>query len=219
MDILDFSLKHSVINTYMSELRDNKYQKNPLLFRNNIRRIGQFIAYEISKYLNYHDINVETPLGNAKVAVPADEIVVATVLRAGLPMHDGILSVFDKAENAFASAYRTYEDEDHTQVGIHVEYLAAPSLDGKTLILADPMLATGGSMELAYKALLSHGIPKHIHIASVIAATEGINHIRQTFPQDKTTVWCGAIDPQLNEHKYIVPGLGDAGDLCFGEKL
>ena len=120
MDIIDFSLKHSVINTYMSELRDNKYQKNPLLFRNNIRRIGQFIAYEISKYLNYHDINVETPLGNAKVAVPADEIVVATVLRAGLPMHDGILSVFDNAENAFASAYRTYEDEAHTQVGIHV---------------------------------------------------------------------------------------------------
>lgn len=160
-----------------------------------------------------------TPLGNAAIAVPTDKIVVATVLRAGLPMHDGILSVFDKAENAFASAYRTYEDDAHTQVGIHVEYLAAPSLDGKTLIIADPMLATGGSMELAYKALLSHGTPKHIHIASVIAATEGINHIRNTFPNDKTTVWCGAIDPQLNEHKYIVPGLGDAGDLCFGEKL
>ena len=160
-----------------------------------------------------------TPLGNATIAVPADKIVVATVLRAGLPMHDGILSVFDKAENAFASAYRTYEDESHTKVGIHVEYLAAPSLDGKILIIADPMLATGGSMELAYKALLSHGTPKHIHIASVIAATEGINHIRATFPDDKTTVWCGAIDPQLNEHKYIVPGLGDAGDLMYGDKL
>ena len=219
MYIIDFSLQHSVINTYMSELRDCNYHKNPLLFRNNIRRIGQFIAYEISKQLYYHDINVVTPLGNATIAVPADKIVVATVLRAGLPMHDGILSVFDKAENAFASAYRTYEDEAHTQVGIHVESLAAPSLDGKILIIADPMLATGGSMELAYKALLSHGTPKHIHIASVIAATEGINHIRATFPDDKTTVWCGAIDPQLNEHKYIVPGLGDAGDLCFGEKL
>lgn len=219
MNIIDFSLQHSVINTYMSELRDSNYQKSPLLFRNNIRRIGQFIAYEISKQLDYHDINVVTPLGNAAIAVPTDKIVVATVLRAGLPMHNGILSVFDNAENAFASAYRTYEDDAHTQVGIHVEYLAAPSLDGKTLIIADPMLATGGSMELAYKALLSHGTPKHIHIASVIAATEGINHIRNTFPNDKTTVWCGAIDPQLNEHKYIVPGLGDAGDLCFGEKL
>ena len=219
METIDFSLHHSVVNTYMAELRDKDYQKNPQLFRNNIRRIGQFIAYEISRRLDYHDIDVETPLGIAHTTIPTDKIVVATVLRAGLPMHDGILSVFDKAENAFASAYRTYEDEEHTKVGIHVEYLAAPSLDGKTLIIADPMLATGGSMELAYKALLSHGTPKHIHIASVIAAKEGIDHIRATFPDDKTTIWCGAIDPELNEHKYIVPGLGDAGDLCFGDKL
>ena len=177
------------------------------------------MAYEISKRLDYKENEVTTPLGNAKCQLCSDRLVLATVLRAGLPMHEGMLSVFDKAECAFASAYRVYEDEAHTKVGIHVEYLAAPQLDNKVLIIADPMLATGGSMDLAYQALLSHGTPKHIHLAFVIAAQEGIDHISETFPNDKTTVWCGAIDPCLNAQKYIVPGLGDAGDLCFGEKL
>ena len=219
MEIINLSRQRSVVSNYMAELRDCEYQRNPLLFRNNIRRIGQMMAYEISKTLDYKEKEVTTPLGKAKCEVSSDRVVVATVLRAGLPMHDGMLCVFDKAECAFASAYRVYEDEAHTKVGIHVEYLAAPQLDNKVLVIADPMLATGGSMELAYKALLSHGNPKHIHLASVIAAQEGVDHIVDTFPADKTTVWCGDIDPCLNPQKYIVPGLGDAGDLCFGEKL
>ena len=219
MEIINLSRQRSVVSNYMAELRDCEYQRNPLLFRNNIRRIGQMMAYEISKTLDYKEKEVTTPLGKAKCEVSSDRVVVATVLRAGLPMHDGMLCVFDKAECAFASACRVYEDEAHTKVGIHVEYLAAPQLDNKVLIIADPMLATGGSMELAYKALLSHGTPNHIHLASVIASQEGIDHIVETFPADKTTMWCAAIDSCLNAQKYIVPGLGDAGDLCFGEKL
>ena len=219
MEIINLNNHYSVVNNYMAELRDCDYQRNPLLFRNNVRRIGQMMAYEISKRLDYKENEVTTPLGNAKCQLCSDRLVLATVLRAGLPMHEGMLSVFDKAECAFACAYRVYEDEAHTKVGIHVEYLAAPQLDNKVLIIADPMLATGGSMDLAYQALLSHGTPKHIHLAFVIAAQEGIDHISETFPNDKTTVWCGAIDPCLNAQKYIVPGLGDAGDLCFGEKL
>ena len=143
----------------------------------------------------------------------------ATIFRAGLPFHNGFLNIFDHAGNAFVSAYREYTDAEHHNVGIHVEYLATPSIDQKTLIIADPMLATGGSMELGYKAFLTKGTPKRIHVACVIATPEGIDHICKTFPEDKTTIWCAAIDPGMNEHKYIVPGFGDAGDLCYGDKL
>lgn len=219
MKIVNFSEENSILNQYMAELRDADYQKNRLLFRNNIMRIGQLEAYEISKTLDYETRRVRTPLGNAEVNVPVDEVVLATIFRAGLPFHQGFLNTFDHAGNAFVSAYRTYTDDEHTKVGIHVEYLATPSLDGKTLIIADPMLATGGSMELGYEAFLSKGTPKQIHVACVIAAPEGIEHIKQTLPDDRTTIWAGAIDPGLNEHKYIVPGFGDAGDLCFGGKL
>ena len=219
METINLSNQKSVINSYMAELRDKEYQQNRLLFRNNIRRIGECMAYEMSKRLSYTMQKVETPLGTAEIELPENDIVVATILRAGLPFHEGFLNVFDHAENAFVSAYRMYKNREHTEVGIHTEYMASPSIEGKTLIIADPMLATGGSMDLAYQALLSHGTPKHIHLASVIASQEGIDHISETFPNDKTTVWCGAIDPCLNAQKYIVPGLGDAGDLCFGEKL
>lgn len=219
MEIINLSEQNTVVNQYMAEIRDCQYQQNRLLFRNNIRRIGWMMAYEISRRLSYENRDVQTPLGISKVNVPTDEVVVSTIFRAGLPFHAGFLDVFDHAGNAFVSAYREYVDEAHTEVGIHVEYMATPSLAEKTLIIADPMLATGGSMELGYKAFLTKGTPKCVHVASVIATPDGIEHVKRTFPDASTTVWCAAIDPVLNEHKYIVPGLGDAGDLCYGEKL
>lgn len=219
MEIINFSDTNSIMNQYLAELRDKDYQQNRLLFRNNIMRIGEMEAYEISKRLDYERCDVQTPLGVAQVNVPTDKLVLATIFRAGLPFHTGFLNVFDHAGNAFVSAYRTYTDEAHTEVGIHVEYLATPSIEDKTLIIADPMLATGGSMELGYKAFLTKGTPKRIHVACVIAAPEGIEHVKKSLPDDRTTIWCAAIDPALNEHKYIVPGFGDAGDLCFGDKL
>ena len=219
MRVINLSDNNSVINQYLAEIRDVEYQKNRLLFRNNIMRIGEMEAYEISKTLDYVSRDVATPLGIARVSVPADKLVLATIFRAGLPFHTGFLNIFDHAGNAFVSAYREYKNEEHTEVGIHVEYLATPSIDEKNLIIADPMLATGGSMELGYKAFLTKGMPKHIHVACVIATPEGIDHIRKTLPDDRTTVWCAAIDPGMNEHKFIVPGFGDAGDLCFGDKL
>ena len=219
MNIINFSDTDSIMGQYMSEIRDINYQQNRLLFRNNIMRIGEMEAFEISKTLKYVTKQVQTPLGVSQVRVPEDDVVIATIFRAGLPCHTGFLNVFDHAGNAFVSAYRAYTDEAHTEVGIHVEYLATPNLDGKTLIIVDPMLATGGSMELGYKAFLTKGTPKHVHVACVIATPEGIDHVKNTFPDGETTIWCGAIDPGMNDHKYIVPGFGDAGDLCYGEKL
>ncbi len=219
MKIINFSEHPSIINQYMAEMRDVDYQKNRLLFRNNIQRIGMCEAYEISKTLHYESRDIATPLGVSRVDVPTDEVVLATIFRAGLPFHNGFLDVFDHAGNAFVSAYREYKDNAHHEVGIHVEYLATPSIDKKLLIIADPMLATGGSMELGYKAIISKGRPKHVHVCCVIATPEGIDHIKATFPEDRTTIWCAAIDPGMNEHKYIVPGFGDAGDLCYGDKI
>ena len=219
MKIVNLSEQNSIINQYMAEMRDVDYQKNRFLFRNNIQRIGEFEAFEISKTLDYAPTKVATPLGEATVNFPTDKVVLATIFRAGLPFHNGFLNVFDHAGNAFVSAYREYTDAEHHNVGIHVEYLATPDIDGKTLIIADPMLATGGSMEMGYKAILTKGTPKCVHVACVIACPEGIEHIRKTFPDAETTVWCAAIDERLNEHKYIVPGFGDAGDLCYGGKL
>lgn len=219
MKIINFSEQNSIINQYMAEIRDAEYQKNRLLFRNNIMRIGEFEAFELSKTLAYEPKEVTTPLSVSTVNVPTDKIVLATIFRAGLPFHNGFLNVFDHAGNAFVSAYREYKDAAHHEVGIHIEYLATPSIDEKNLIIADPMLATGGSMELGYKAFLTKGTPKQIHVCCVIASPEGIEHIKKTFPNEKTTIWCAAIDPGMNEHKYIVPGFGDAGDLCYGGKL
>ena len=202
----------------MAEMRDKEYQRNRLLFRNNITRIGECEAYEVSKTLHYETRDIVTPLGTAKVNVPADEVVLATIFRAGLPFHNGFLNIFDHAGNGFVSAYREYTNVAHTGVGIHVEYLAAPHIENKVLIIADPMLATGGSMELGYKAFLSKGQPKAVHVCCVIATPQGVERVKATFPEN-TTVWCAAIDPGLNENKYIVPGFGDAGDLCYGDKL
>lgn len=219
MDIINLSDHNSILGQYMAEIRDKDYQRNRLLFRNNIQRIGECMAFEISKTLDYEARDIATPLGIARVNVPVGGLVLATIFRAGLPFHNGFLNVFDHAGNAFVSAYREYTDAEHHHVGIHVEYLATPSIDEKTLIIADPMLATGGSMELGYKALMTKGTPKRIHVACVIATPEGIDHIRQVMPAEKTTIWCAAVDPGMNEHKYIVPGFGDAGDLSYGDKL
>lgn len=218
MEIIDFSKQNTIINQYMSELRDKSYQKNRLLFRTNIQRVGQMMAYELSKTLDYRPKTVVTPLGSLEMNLPKDDLLIATVLRAGLPFHEGFLQVFDKAANGFVSAYRMYTNREHTEVGIHTEYMAAPSCKGKTLVIVDPMLATGGSMAASYGALVKTGTPRKVHIACVIAAPEGIEMIRQILPDD-ATVWCAAIDPGMNANKYIVPGFGDCGDLCYGEKL
>ena len=218
MRVINFSEQNSVLNQYMAELRDKSYQKNRLLFRNNIERVGELMAYEVSRTLTYKKKTVTTPLGTIDIAVPKDDLLVATVLRAGLPFHHGFLRIFDRADNAFVSAYRMYTKREHTEVGIHTEYLASPSAKGKTLIICDPMLATGGSMVAAYEALIRTGRPTAVHIACVIAAPEGVEMLRQNVADD-VTLWCAAIDPSMNEHKYIVPGFGDCGDLCYGEKL
>ena len=216
MKIIDFSKSNSVLNRFIAELRDTEIQKDPLRFRRNIERVGEIMAYELSKELEYSVRKVTTPLGIANVNVPDEQLVLSTILRAGLPFHQGFLNVFDRSENAFVSAYRKYEDEHN--FNIRIEYIASPSIDGKVLIIADPMLATGGSMELSYQALLTKGTPSHIHVATVIASQQAIDFIKANFPEEKTTIWAAAIDPELNDHAYIVPGLGDAGDLCYGEK-
>ena len=218
MEVINLSEQNSCMNQFMAEIRDKSYQKNRLLFRNNIKRIGQMMAYELSKTLNYKPRTVTTPLGTIDIPVVKDELLLATVLRAGLPFHEGFLEVFDHAENAFVSAFRMYTNREHTEVGIHTEYMASPSAKGKTLVIVDPMLATGGSMAAAYEALLKTGKPAHVHIACVIATPDGVEMVRRNVA-DNTTLWCAAIDPGMNEHKYIVPGFGDCGDLCFGEKL
>ena len=204
---------------YMSEIRDINYQQNRLLFRNNIMRIGEMEAFEISKTLKYVTKQVQTPLGVSQVRVPEDDVVIATIFRAGLPFHTGFLNVFDHAGNAFVSAYRAYTDEAHTEVGIHVEYLATPNLDGKTLIIVDPMLATGASIVNCLNGLVNEeNIPTKIHIAAVIASKDGIEHIKKCLSNYDITLWIGNIDDELTSQAFIVPGLGDAGDLAFGPK-
>lgn len=215
MKIVDFSKTNSVVNKYVAEMRDVNIQKDRMRFRKNIERMGQVMAYEVSKQLHYQSTDVTTPLGVADCMLSDDQLVVGAILRAALPLHQGVLDVFDDAENAFVSAYRKY-DEDFN-FDIHIEYIASPTLDGKTLLLCDPMLATGGSMQLAYEALLTKGTPAHLHILSVIASQEALDYLQDKLPED-ATLWVGAVDSYLNQHKYIVPGLGDAGDLAFGEK-
>ena len=219
MKVINLSEQNSILNQYLAEIRDKEYQQNRMVFRKNIQRIGEFMAMEISKTLRYAPEEVTTPLGTAVVNIPQDKLVVATILRAGLPFHQGFLNIFDHAENAFVSAFRVYTNREHTEVGIHTQYMASPSIEGKTLIITDPMLATGGSMAAGYEALLKNGTPQAIHIACVIATPEGIDMVKKALPEENATIWVAAIDPGMNEHKYIVPGFGDCGDLCYGEKL
>lgn len=219
MKVINFAETPSILNQYVAELRDVHIQGDRMRFRRNIERIGELMAYEMSKELTYSVKQVQTPLGVAQACTPDDDLVIATVFRAGLPLHQGFLNVFDRAGNAFVSAYRYYKDAEHREIDVHVEYIATPDLSRKTVLLVDPMLATGESLEMAWRAFLTKGVPGRLLIACVIASRRGVDHLRQLFPSDGVTLWCAAIDPELNEHKYIVPGLGDAGDLAYGEKL
>ncbi len=207
----------SILNQYIAEIRDQNIQQDRIRFRRNMERIGEIFAYEISKTLSFDKSITQTVLGEADTQTLAEQPVVATILRAGLPLHTGLLNIFDSAQNAFVSAYRKHS-KDNT-FNIQIEYLSSPKLDNKTLILTDPMLATGSSMVLAYKALLAKGKPKHTHIVAVIASREGMEYLRANMPDTNYTLWLGAVDEELTAHAYIVPGLGDAGDLAFGEKL
>ena len=205
MKVVNFAEKNSLISQYMTELRDVNIQKDMLRFRRNLERIGEIMAYEISKTLDYDTVDTLTPLAMAKSEVIATQVVLATIFRAGVPFHQGFLNYLDHAENAFVSAYRKYKEKENFDVCI--EYLASPRIDGKTLILADPMLATGASMELSYRALLTKGTPAQIHVASVIASQQAVDYVAEHFPSDRTTIWIGAIDKEINSHSYIVPGL------------
>lgn len=216
MKVINLSEQHSLLNRFVSELRNVNIQNDRLRFRRNIERLGEIMAYELSKTLSYKEYDIQTPLGISRESLDEDKVVIATILRAGLPFHHGFGNYFDRAENAFVSAYRKYKDR--LNFDIHIEYIASPSLNDKIIILSDPMLATGGSMELAYRALLTKGQPKNVHFASIIASQPAIDYLQQQLPED-STLWVAAIDPVIDDHSYIVPGLGDAGDLAFGEKL
>ncbi len=205
----------SVFNQFLLEIRDEEIQKDSMRFRKNLERIGEVMAYEISKSLVSVEKEVVTPLGVANVNVPNESIVIGAVLRAALPMHQGFLNFFDKAENAFVAAYRRHHKGGEFE--IEVDYTSSPSLEGKTLILLDPMLATGSSLELAYKSLVRKGQPQRVIIAAIIASRTGLNHLRSKMPES-TSFWIGDIDDELTAQAYIVPGLGDAGDLAFGGK-
>ncbi len=207
---------NSVMNQFVAEIRDAEIQKDPSRFRQNLIRLGSIFAYEISKTLEYETREVVTSLGIANVPILSDSPVLATILRAGLPFHQGFLSVFDKSDNAFVSAYRKHH-KDHTFT-MQIEYSSAPDLLGRTVILCDPMLATGASMVLSYKELLAHGKPKHMHFASILASQEGLAFLKKNVPSRNVTIWIGTIDDELTAQSYIVPGLGDAGDLAFGKK-
>ena len=216
MRIVNLGDTNSILNKFVAELRDVDIQKDSLRFRRNVERIGEIMAYEISKEFHYSTKDIQSPLGIAPMNTPDDQIVISTILRAGLPFHQGFLRYLDNAENAFVSAYRKYKDR--LNFDIHIEYIASPRLTGKTLIISDPMLATGSSMELAYEALLTKGVPGHVHVASIISSKKALEYLQKKMPDDKTTIWIAALDNDLDDHSYIVPGLGDAGDLAFGEK-
>ncbi len=210
--------QNSILARYVSQLRDEVIQRDPMRFRRNLERTGAVIAYEISKTLNYRQQTVVTPLGEAEMMLPTDEIVIASILRAGMPMHNGFLNVFDNAANAFVSAFRKYSKDGTMKIVL--EQVTTPNLEGKTLIIVDPMLATGASIEMAYYALLEKGgVPAHTHLAAVISSTDGIDFVRKRLPMDHVTLWTAAVDEEMTVKSYIVPGIGDPGDLAYGKKL
>lgn len=214
--VINLGEQNSLFNQYISEIRDRAVQQDSMRFRRNLERMGEIFAYEISKKLNYVNAEVTTPLGITEIPVLEKQPVIGSILRAGLPFHQGMLNYFDKAENAFVSSYRKYS-KDGT-FSIKSDHISSPPMDGKTLILVDPMLATGASMVLAYKAIVDKGIPEHVHLVSIIASKEGVEHVQKMLAGKKSTIWIGAIDDELTVKSYIVPGLGDAGDLAYGGK-
>lgn len=216
MTVHDFTSQSSLLNQFISELRDVSIQKDAMRFRRNIERVGEILSYECSKVLENTSQTITTPLGSKKMQLPINDIVICSILRAGLPLHQGVLNYFDQAENAFVSAYR-HHINDGDEFEIVVNYMATPSLEGKTLVLVDPMLATGRTMKSVFEVLLQEGTPKNLHIISVLGSTEGVEYVQEHFPLH-THLWIAAVDNQLNSRGYIVPGLGDAGDLAYGTK-
>jgi uracil phosphoribosyltransferase len=211
------ALHNSILNQFLSEIRDTTIQKDSMRFRKNLERIGEIFAYEISKTLAYTSSITRTPFGEATSKKLTTQPVVATILRAGIPLHQGILNYFDQAQNAFIGAYRKHHKNNSFEIAI--DYVTAPELTDKILIMCDPMLASGSSMVLAFKELLKKGVPKHTHIVAAIASSQGLDYLKSHMPTTNYTLWCGAIDEELTAQAYIVPGLGDAGDLAFGDKL
>ena len=216
MKVIDLGKKNSILNKFVSQMRDKAVQKDSMRFRRNLERLGEIFAYEISQTLEYSEKQFPTPLGIADIPTYDDKIVVATILRAGLPLHQGILNYFDDAQNAFVAAYRKYDKGEDFH--IEIEYATTPDLSGKVLILADTMLATGASLEVAYKRLCEEGEPSHTHLVCPISSAYAVEYLQKHLPADKVTLWVAAIDEELTSHSYIVPGLGDAGDLAYGIK-
>ena len=217
MEIINLGKQNSIFNHFIREIRDVKIQNDSMRFRRNIERIGEIFAYEISKKIEYKNKEITTPLGTATESIMTEKPILATILRAGLPLHQGFLNYFDSSDNAFISAYRQHKQGGDFE--IRIEYLASPDLDNKTIILCDPMIASGSSMILSIKAILSKGKPKHLHIVSVISSSEGIDYVKKNIPIQNCTLWVGAEDSKMTPESYIVPGLGDAGDLAYGVKL
>ena len=217
MKVINLGDTHSVLNNFVAQLRDKTVQKDSMRFRSNLERIGAIFAYEVSKALTYSVKDIDTPLGVAQVPTLDDKLVIATILRAGLPLHKGLLDFFDKAESAFVAAYRKYDKGDDFH--INIEYATAPALEGKVLILSDTMVATGASIEVTFNKLIEDGEPLHTHLVCPIASVFAVEYLQKRLPKDKVTLWTAALDEELTGQSFIVPGLGDAGDLAFGEKL
>ena len=217
MKVINLGENNSILNRFVAELRDKEIHKDSLRFRRNLERIGEIFAYEISKTLEYSTKEVTTPLGIAKCSLPEENLILGTVLRAGIPLHTGLLNYFDKAQNAFIAAYRKYGKDN--KFTIQIEYISSPKTEGKTLVLADTMLATGSSIVLAYNKLCELGEPAHTHIVCPIASEYSLGYLSKQLPHKKVTLWVAAIDEELTNKSYIVPGIGDAGDLAYGNKL
>ncbi|MFI3295716.1 MAG: uracil phosphoribosyltransferase [Rikenellaceae bacterium] len=210
--------KKSILNRFMAEIRDQEIQKDPLRFRENIKRISQILALEISKTFDYKEQIIKTPLAQMPILLEDEDIVIATILRAGIPMQSAFLEIFDKAQCAFITAHRI--EKPSGEIALDLGQIATPSIEGKTLLIVDPMLATGISTAISYKALVEKaGEPKKVHFACILGTPQGVEQIKKALPEDRSTIWAAAIDPALNSQSYIVPGLGDAGDLMYGEKL
>ena len=216
MKVINLGENNTILNTFVSQIRDKDIQKDSMRFRRNLERLGEIFAYEISKTLEYSEKPVTTPLGIANISTFDDRIVVATILRAGLPLHRGIINYFDDVQNAFVAAYRKYDKGEGFH--INIEYASTPDLEGKTLIIADTMLATGSSLEIAYNKLCENGQPKHTHIVCPIASAYAVEYLQKNVDGEKATLWVAAVDEELTSKSYIVPGLGDAGDLAYGIK-
>ena len=217
MEIINLGKQNSIFNHFIREIRDIKIQNDSMRFRRNIERIGEIFAYEISKKMEYKNKEITTPLGISTENLMTEKPILATILRAGLPLHQGFLNYFDSSDNTFISAYRKHKKGGNFE--IKIEYLASPDLENKTIILCDPMLASGSSMILAMEAILSKGKPKHIHLVAVISSSKGINYVKRNIPIQNCTLWIGSEDAEMTAQSYIVPGLGDAGDLAYGVKL